>query len=59
MDIHEIATFLTWGKHDMVVIWDAPDLETYNKFLASWVNPAAGSPGTSNTLVVSCHVPHD
>ena len=58
MDIHEIATFLTWGRYDMVVIWDAPDLETYNKFLASWVNPGGTSPITSETQVVANAMTH-
>ena len=58
MDIHEIATFLTWGRYDMVVIWDAPDLETYNKFLASWVNPGGNSPVTSETQVVASALAH-
>lgn len=58
MDIHEIATFLTWGRYDMVVIWDAKDLETYNKFLASWINPDGGSPVTSNTLVGASALTH-
>ena len=58
MDIHEIATFLTWGRYDMVVIWDAPDIETYNKFLASWINPGGSSPVTSDTHVVSGTLGH-
>lgn len=55
-DIHEIATFLTWGNYDMVVIWDAPDLETYNEFLASWIN--SGFPGTTDTLVTALAKKH-
>lgn len=58
MDIHEIATFLTWGRYDMVVIWDAPDVETYNKFLASWINPGGDSPMTSDTHVVASALTH-
>ncbi len=58
MDIHEIATFLTWGPYDMVVIWDAPNLETYNEFLAEWVNPSSGSPGTGPTLVGASSLAH-
>jgi uncharacterized protein with GYD domain len=50
MDIHEIATFLTWGRYDMVVIWDAPNLEKYNEFLALWINPTGSPPGSSETL---------
>jgi hypothetical protein len=57
-DIHEIATFLTWGTYDMVVIWDAPNLETYNEFLASWINPSTGFPGTSDTLVGAIALRH-
>ncbi len=58
MDIHEIATFLTWGTYDMVVIWDAPDVETYNKFFVSWVNPNGNSPISSDTHVVSSSMTH-
>jgi uncharacterized protein with GYD domain len=39
LDIHEIVSFLTWGRYDMVVLWDAPDMITANKFLAAWVDP--------------------
>ena len=60
MDIHEIATFLTWGRYDMVVIWDAKDLETYNRFLASWVNPNRDTGVTSGdgNLVVASALKH-
>ena len=58
MDIHEIATFLTWGRYDMGVIWDAPDVEPYNKFLASWINPGGGSPMTSDTHIVASALRH-
>ena len=58
MDIHEIATFLTWGRYDMVVIWDAPDLETYNEFLGSWINPKGSSPGSSETLPSALAMSH-
>jgi len=59
MDIHEIATFLTWGRCDMVVLWDAPNIERYNEFLASWINPNGNSPMTSNTLVVASALRHN
>jgi uncharacterized protein with GYD domain len=60
MGIHEIATFLTWGRYDMVVIWDAPDVKTYNEFLASWLNPqGVERPVESDTHVVSCAIKHD
>ena len=52
-DIHEIVTFLTWGDYDMAVLWDAPNIEAYNEFLATWINPNNGFPGTSDTLVVA------
>jgi len=51
LDIHEIASFLTWGSYDMVVLWDAPDMATANKFLAAWVDP--NGYGTSENLPVA------
>jgi len=38
MDVHEIATFLTLGRYDMVVLWDAPDLATYQEIVAASLN---------------------
>jgi len=58
MDIHEIATFLTWGEHDMVVLWDAKDLRTYNEFLAKTINPKKRSYGHSHShpaALALCH----
>ena len=58
MDIHEIVTFLTWGRYDMVVLWDAPDVRTYNKFLVSWINPDGHSPTSSETLTTLSTADH-
>ena len=57
MDCHEIATFLTLGRYDMVVLWDAPDLETYQKVVAASVNPGTGygSSETHTTLTAMMH----
>jgi len=53
MDFHEIITFATWGRYDMVAIWDANDLGTVNKVLAESINPANPySCGTFETLIV-------
>ena len=56
-NIHEIATFLTWGEYDMVVLWDAPDMKTYNEYLASTVNPQQRS-WQSNTQIVPLAMKH-
>lgn len=40
MGFHEIFTFVTSGLYDMVVLWDAPNLDTANKILAETINPA-------------------
>jgi hypothetical protein len=56
MDVHEIVSFVTWGSYDMAVIWDAPNMETANKFLAAWVDP--NSFGSSDTLVVGLQSSH-
>ena len=56
MDIHEIASFVTWGRYDMVVLWDAPDMRTANKFLAAWVDPNGF--GGSDTLPVAAEAFH-
>ena len=58
MDIHEIATFLTWGEYDMAVLWDAKDLKTHNEFLASWINPNGGAPGTFTSYPVAVALAH-
>lgn len=50
LDVHEIVSLLTWGSYSMVVLWDAPDMMTANKFLAAWVDP--NSYGSSETLPV-------
>lgn len=58
MDIHEIATFLTWGEHDMVVLWDAKDLKTYNEFLARTLNPKRRDYGRSHSHPVALTLGH-
>jgi uncharacterized protein with GYD domain len=57
MDCHEIASFVTFGSYDMIVLWDAPDLETYQKIIAESVNPGTGygSSETHTTLTAMCH----
>jgi uncharacterized protein with GYD domain len=57
MGIHEIATFITLGRYDMVVLWDAPDMATYNKFMAAWPNPRGF--GSSETQVVTTFLRHE
>jgi uncharacterized protein with GYD domain len=59
LDIHEIATFATFGRYDMIVLCDAPNMATYNKFLASYINPGSGkSFGTTETQIVACAIIH-
>lgn len=57
MDVHEIVSFVTWGRYDMAVLCDAPDMRTANKFLAAWVDPNGfGSSETSPVALISSHV---
>ena len=56
--IHEIATFLIWGTYDMVVLWDAEDLKTYNEFLALSVNPKKRFYGHSHSHPVALTLGH-
>lgn len=39
MGIHEIITFVTYGRYDLVVLFYAPSIKVYNKFLAVFLNP--------------------
>jgi len=57
MDCHEITTFLTLGRYDMIVLWDAPDLETYQKVVAASVNPgnSYGNSETHTTMTAMAH----
>jgi len=58
MDCHEIATFVTLGRHDMVVLWDAPDLQTYQKVVSASVNPGTdyGSSETHTVMTPMFHI---
>ena len=56
MDIHEIANFLTWGSYDMIVLWDAPNMEAANKLLAASLDP--GDYGSCTTLPVALTYRH-
>jgi len=58
MGIHEIATFLIWGRYDMVVLWDVKDLKTYNEFLALTLNPTKRSYGHSHSHPVALTLGH-
>jgi hypothetical protein len=55
MKIHEIISLLTWGPYDMVVLWDAPDMNTANEFLAAWVDLGFGA---SVTMPVGACIRH-
>lgn len=57
MGIHEVATFVTWGRYDLIVVWYANSLKDYNEFLASWIN-GKDSPVTSDTHVVASAMTH-
>ena len=57
MGIHEIVTFVTYGRHDLVVLWDAPNIETYHKFLAASLNPGNDF-GTTETQPVVTAMAH-
>lgn len=57
MDVHEITTFLTLGTYDMIVLWDAPDSETFHRVVTAQVNPGSGF-GSSETHPVVCSMTH-
>jgi uncharacterized protein with GYD domain len=56
MDCHEIATFLTLGRHDMIVLWDAPDLETFQRVITAAVNPGTGFGSSETQTTLACGV---
>jgi hypothetical protein len=55
MDCHEIASFLTFGEEDMIVLWDAPDLETYQKVVLASISPAR-SYENKHDVVIAAHI---
>lgn len=57
MDVHEIATFLTLGRSDMIVIWDAPNSETFHRVATARVNPG-NEVGSSETHSAICCMTH-
>ena len=56
MGCHEIASFFTLGRHDMVCLWDAPDLETYQLMIAALASAACGYGTAETQTVVICAV---
>jgi len=54
MDVHEIATFFTMGDQDMVILWDAPDSDTYYRVVAAGVNPGDSYGNSSTSAVFVC-----
>lgn len=61
MDVHEIATFFTLGDQDMIVLWDAPDCDTFDRIVAEGLTISSGEGngyGTSNTSKVTAAGTH-
>jgi len=53
MDIHERNTYVTLGQYDMVIVWDAPDMDTASKFFGTWVNPGIDFGSSENLVAVA------
>lgn len=51
--IHEDRTFVTLGRHDMVVIWRAPDLKSVSQYLHDLLEVRGSDLGATETLVVT------
>lgn len=58
MGCHEIVSFSTLGRYDMVVLWDAPDLQTYQRIVAELMTAACGygSSETNHGAIFNRHV---
>jgi hypothetical protein len=52
LDVHELFSYVTWGEHDMVIVWDAKDMEAAHEFLDAWASSSSGF-GTTSTLVAA------
>jgi uncharacterized protein with GYD domain len=50
--IHEDRSFVTLGRHDLVVIWRAPDLKSASQYLHDMLEAHWPDAGTTETLVV-------
>lgn len=59
LGIHEMLTFITYGRYDMVAIYYAPSLAEFNEFINSYINPNANSFGSTETLVGASELRHD
>jgi uncharacterized protein with GYD domain len=51
--IHEDRTFVTLGRHDLVIIWRAPDLKSVSQYLRDLLEVHGSDVGTTETLVVT------
>jgi uncharacterized protein with GYD domain len=51
--IHEDRTFVTLGRHDLVVIWRAPDLKSVSQYLHDMLEVRGSDVGRTETLVVT------
>jgi uncharacterized protein with GYD domain len=51
--IHEDRTFVTLGRHDLVVIWKAPDLKSVSQYLHDMLEVHGSDVGKTETLVVT------
>jgi uncharacterized protein with GYD domain len=50
--IHEDRSFVTLGRHDLVVIWRAPDLRSVSQYLHDMLEVHGSDVGRTETLVV-------
>jgi hypothetical protein len=57
MGIHEVVTFVIYGRYDLAVIWYAPNIETYDKYLAILLSMGNdfGSTETQPSMSVLIH----
>ena len=54
MDCHEIITFATLGRHDMVALWDAPDLETFQRVVTVIASAPCTYGSTETQTAITC-----
>jgi uncharacterized protein with GYD domain len=51
--IHEDRTYVTLGRHDLVVIWRAPDMKSVSQYLHDLLEVHSPDLGITETLVAT------
>jgi len=54
--IHEDRTFVTLGRHDLVIIWRAPDLKSASQYHHDLFEVRAPDLGATETLVATAEI---